>query len=781
MFRTTASSNQRFVDLTRLVREVDSAPDLERALSVLVSRTREIMRVDVCTVYFTDDKDQRHVIAATDGLSSRVVGKVQCEFGQGLIGQIADSRRPLNLERVPAESDQDFVRQSGEGQYQGFLGVPVVHKSRVLGVLVVRQREARRFDDADEALLTTLAAQLGGAVAYAKASGEWCNVCRPSATAPRRIEGLAGAPGMAIGRGVVVVESSPVGSVPDRLGSDALNEEARLREAFHAVREETASLSKELFGQLNEADRALFDAYALMLDSPEILEAALAEIGRGNWAPGAISRAIETYATRFDAMSDPYLRERAADVRALGARILSHLSGEADSVAIGQEPTVLVGERLNALDIGQAQSGNLVAIVSGDGSSLSHAAILARALGIPAVVGVAGLPLIHLDGRELAVDGSAGYVHLQLSAPLREALDRSTDDKRRTDKLLEPLRGLDAVTTDGDTVDLFVNAGLSADLEVAAAAGSGGIGLYRSELPFMLFDRLPSELEQQQLYRQALQTMHPLPVTIRTLDVGGDKPLPYLHDAEAGVVCGQRGIRFMLDHPEIFLAQLRAVLRANLDLGNLRLLFPMIGGIDELEQTLQLLDQAQEQLLDEGIDVARPDVGVMIEVPAAVYQADALARRVDFLSVGTNDLAQFLLAADRNDPQTSARLDSVHPALLQALKQIADCARRANKPVTVCGEIAGDPALALVLLGMGFNGLSMSPTALLKVKWAVRTVSTATLRAMAREVLRCESLGGIHRLLAVIRADIGLEPESAEPADGSSQARSKNVSIGMVS
>lgn len=757
MVRAASNSSQCLVELTRVVREVDSAPDLESALGVLVCRTREIMRVDVCTVYFTDDDDRCHVIAATDGLSSNVVGNVKCRFGQGLIGRIAESRRPLNLERLPSERDQDFLLQSGEGHYQGFLGVPVVHKARVQGVLLVRQREARRFDDADEALLTTLAAQLGGAIAYAKASGEWCPVCRPQAATPRRIEGSAGAPGLAIGRAAVVIGSTSVNRIPDRLGSDPAAEEIRLREAFRAVREEATTLNTELAGRLAEADRALFSAYGMLLDSPEIMEAALAETGRGNWAPGAVSRAIESYAAHFDAMSDPYLRERAADIRALGDRILRHMRGESNRVTIGQTPTVLIGERLSALDIGQAQGGNLVGIVSGDGSSLSHAAILARALGIPAVVGVSGLPLIHLDGRELAIDGSAGHVHLQLSVSLREEFDRSCEGKRRTDELLEPLRTLDAMTANGERVELFVNAGLSADLDVAVGAGSAGIGLYRSELPFMLFDRLPSELEQQQLYRQALQAMSPLPVTIRTLDVGGDKVLPYLQDPQTSAAFGQRGIRFMLDHPEIFLTQLRAALRANLDLGNLRLLFPMISGLDELEQALRLLEQARDQLLDEGLAVSRPDVGVMIEVPAAIYQVEELARRVDFLSVGTNDLAQFLLATDRNDPQVSVRLDPVHPALLRALKQISDSAQRAGKPVTVCGEIAGDPAMALVLLGMGFNGLSMSPAVLLEVKWAVRSVTTATLRAMAAEALRCESPDGIHRLLGIIRGDIGLE------------------------
>ena len=293
MDNSNSQSGQRLAELTRVVREVDSAPDLESALSVLVRRTREVMEVDVSTVYFTDESSRRHVIAATDGLSSSVVGKVQCDFGEGLVGKVAASRRSLNLEHIPPELDQDFLLQAGTERYQGFLGVPVFHKRRVQGVLLVRQHEARRFDDADEAMLTTLAAQLGGAIAHAKASGEWCRVCHPRVAVPSRIDSMAGAPGLAVGVGVAVFGTNQIG------------------------------------------------AYELLLDSPEILEAALAEIRQGNWAPGSVSRAVESHAARFDAMSDPYLRERAADIRALGGRIVTRVLGGAMHWRLGRRPQCL--------------------------------------------------------------------------------------------------------------------------------------------------------------------------------------------------------------------------------------------------------------------------------------------------------------------------------------------------------------------------------------------------------------------------------------------------------
>jgi phosphotransferase system enzyme I (PtsP) len=309
------------------------------------------------------------------------------------------------------------------------------------------------------------------------------------------------------------------------------------------------------------------------------------------------------------------------------------------------------------------------------------------------------------------------------------------------------MRELPARTPDGMQVKLYANAGLTTDIPLCAKSGCAGIGLFRSELPFMRFERFPSEQEQLVIYRQVLETMAPLPVNLRTLDAGGDKPLPYLPLREANPALGWRGMRLTLDHPEIFLVQLRAALRANLGLGNLRLLLPMISGLDEVEQALALLERATRQLQQEGYAVEQPPVGVMIEVPAAVHQAGILAQRVDFVSVGSNDLIQYLLAADRNNPLVSSRLDSVHPAMLQAIQQILHQVHEAGKPVSVCGQMAADPACALILLGMGFNGLSVNPNALARVKWAVHSIPFETMLSLAQQALRCERPGPVRRLL----------------------------------
>jgi len=307
----------RLEALTRIVREVDAAPNLDAALRVIVRRTREVMAADVCTVYFTVHEQHRHVVAATDGLSPDLVGRLHAGFGQGLIGQVADSTRPVNMAHVPKQLDQEFLAQSGAGRYHAFLGVPVIHKRRVQGVLLVRQREARRFDDADEAFLTTLAAQLGSAIAYARANGEMCNLCQAEAGKSRRFDGLSGAPGIAIGKGFMPF-TADLYAVPDRKPEDPVKEEQRFRQAVASVRAEIARIAEELNDTLSSADRALFDAYLLMLDSPEIVDSVTQYIHLGNWAPGALRQAIESHAQRFELMGDAYLRERATDVRELG-------------------------------------------------------------------------------------------------------------------------------------------------------------------------------------------------------------------------------------------------------------------------------------------------------------------------------------------------------------------------------------------------------------------------------------------------------------------------------
>jgi phosphotransferase system enzyme I (PtsP) len=630
----------------------------------------------------------------------------------------------------------------------------------VLGVLLVRQRQPRRFDDADEAFLSTVASQLGGAIAFAKASGELCAACHPAHAQPRCLEGRPGAPGIALGRGLLVFSASEIDSVPDRQCTQIAEEKAHFLDALDRVREQALALNTSLEGRLADADRALFNAFAMILDSPEIRDSVLDGIEQGNWAPGAVRQAIASNAKHFEALDDAYLRERANDVRALGGRLIAQLLGEPNKPAAGGEAKILIGKQLSAMDIGEALSGDLQGIVSADGSTLSHAAIVARSLGIPAVMGVNEAPLTLLDGQLLIIDGNKGRIHLHATPATRRAVEREIAQQQARHAALEPIKNSQTRTRDGKRIHLFTNAGLTSQPDQAKSLGSDGIGLFRSELPFMMFERLPSEAEQLDIYRSALASVAPLPFVLRTLDAGGDKPLPYLSESESNPALGWRGIRFALDHPDVFLTQLRAALRANLGLGNLRLLLPMISTQDEVAQVKRLIKQAMAQLAEQQIIVSRPPIGIMIEVPAAVLQADLLAGQVDFLSVGTNDLAQYLLATDRNNPRVSAHLNPCHPSLLKALQLIASAALRTGKPVSVCGEMASDPAMAMVLAGMGFDGLSINPPDLLTVKWAMLQVNFHYMQSLAQQCLLADDASGIQRLLQEAAAHVGLQPSA---------------------
>jgi len=466
---------------------------------------------------------------------------------------------------------------------------------------------------------------------------------------------------------------------------------------------------------------------------------------------------VSDHAARFEMMDDEYLRERASDIKDLGRRLLSYLQQAHKQALTYPERTILVSEELSPAMLAEVPEGRLAGMVSVLGSSNSHVAILARAMGIPTVMGAVDLPYSKVDGIELIVDGTRGEVITNPGKVLREQYLQLAEQERQLSAGLDVLRELPCETTDGHRIPLWVNTGLLADVVRAQERGAEGVGLYRTEVPFMIKERFPSEKEQMAIYREQLQAFHPLPVTMRTLDIGGDKSLPYFPIKEENPFLGWRGIRVTLDHPEIFLLQIRAMLKASVGLNNLRILLPMISGTRELEESLHLIHRAWCEVRDEGMDVAMPPVGVMIEVPAAVYLTRELARQVDFISVGSNDLTQYLLAVDRNNPRVADLYDYLHPAVLEALQRIVKEAHEEGKPVSICGEMAGDPAAALLLLAMGFDSLSMNATNLPRVKWLLRQVSTQTAREVLAKVMLLDSPEVIYATVQLALRNLGLD------------------------
>ncbi len=743
--------------LRKIVQEVNSAKDLKAALTIIVQRVKEAMGSQVCSVYLLDPETNRFVLMATEGLNKRSIGKVSMSPSEGLVGLVGTREEPLNLEDAASHPRFRYFAETGEERYASFLGAPIIHHRRVMGVLVIQQKERRQFDEGEEAFLVTMSAQLAGVIAHAEATGSIRGLGKQGkGIQEAKFLGVAGSPGAAVGTAVVRLPPADLEVVPDKTVDDIAAELLLFNQALERVREDMRALSAKLATQLRPEERALFDVYLMMLDDAALGGEVTTVIKTGQWAQGALRQVVGEHVNRFELMDDAYLRERASDVKDLGRRLLAYLQQARQQTLVYPDNTILVSEELSPAMLGEVPAGKLVGLVSVLGSGNSHVAIFARAMGIPTVMGAVDLPYSKIDGIQLIIDGYHGEVFTNPSEVLRKQYAEVVEEERQLTQGLSALRALPCETLDGHRMPLWVNTGLLADVVRAQERGAEGVGLYRTEVPFMIKDRFPSEKEQLAIYREQLAAFHPLPVTMRSLDIGGDKALSYFPIKEDNPFLGWRGIRVTLDHPEIFLVQTRAMLKASAGLDNLRILLPMISGTHELEEALHLIHRAWGEVRDEGTDVPLPPVGVMIEVPAAVYQVRELARQVDFLSVGSNDLTQYLLAVDRNNPRVADLYDFLHPAVLQALQLVVDGAHAEGKPVSICGEMAGDPSAAVLLMAMGFDGLSMNATNLPKVKWLLRQISLSKAKELLGQLMSIDNPQVIHSSLHLALRNLGL-------------------------
>lgn len=744
--------------LRSISQEVNAARDLSAALSIIVREVRTAMHSHVCSVYLYNDETDRYVLMATEGLNKRAVGKVSMSPGEGLVGLVGSRAETLTLEDANSHPRYLYFPETGEQRYASFLGTPIIHHRKVLGVLVVQQKERRQFDEGDEAFLITMSAQLSGVIAHAEATGSIRGLGkRGKGIQEARFAGVPGAPGVALGTAVVVLPPADLEVVPDKTTDDIAGELILLDQALNAVGEEVRSLSARLAKRLRPQEQALFDVYLMLLDDNALAGDIRRQIKTGQWAQGALRHVVDKHLQRFERMDDDYLSERAADIRDLGRRLLSHLQQADQQPLVYTDNTILVSEELSPAMLGEVPPGKLAGLVSAGGSRNSHTAILARAMGIPTVVGAQDLPYARLDGIELIVDGYHGDVYTNPGQLLRQQYQRVLDEEQQISRELGSLRQLPCVTPDGHRLTLWANTGLMADVPRALERGAEGVGLYRSEVAFMSTGRFPSESEQVRLYREQLLAFHPMPVTMRTLDIGGDKPLSYFPIKEANPYLGWRGIRISLDHPEIFSVQVRAMIRASEALDNLRIMLPMISGVHELEEAQYHIHRAWQELREEGYRVQMPPVGIMVEVPSAVYQARELACMADFISVGSNDLTQYLLAVDRNNARVEELYDYLHPAVLQALQQVVSAAKNCNRSVSICGEMAGDPVAAILLMAMGFDSLSMNATHLPRVKWLLRQMPMARARQLLQEVMGMDNPHLIHSVLHLELTEMGLD------------------------
>jgi len=737
--------------LRTIVQEVNSARSLSEVLAIIVKEVRDAMSAGVCSVYLFDESDQNYVLMATEGLRQESIGKVRMAMREGLVGLVAAKEEPLNLQDADQHPNFAYFEETGEAPFHSFLGVPIIHHRKVLGVLVLQQETRRRFASEEEAFVVTVCAQLSGAIAHAEATG----ALRQLASAGRGkskeavFPGIPSSSGVGIGRVVLVTSSSDLKMVPERLTDNPGAEVKLFRKALKATKRDMRNLGNGLSGKLSAEEYALFEVYIRLLDDRVLINEVISAIKLGQAAPSAWSTVILKHVRTFQKMDDPYLRERAADVNDLGVRVLGYLQAKDKDRAPMPRRIVLVGEDLSATALADIPVHRLVGIISLKGSSNSHMAIVGRALGIPTVMGAINLPWVELEGQELIVDGSTGDVISRATRSVRRHYVQRQREEKLFNKDLEKLRDIPCHTPDGIRFSLWVNTGLRQDTARSLKSGAEAVGLFRTEIPFLMRTSFPTEDEQIEIYREQLSDFAPRPVTMRTLDIGGDKDLPYFPIEEENPFLGWRGIRISLDHPEIFLVQIRAMLRASEGINNLRIMLPMISNVPELDRALQLIERAYQELTqEEGYTIKRPLIGAMIEVPAAVYQVKEIGRRVDFMSVGTNDLTQYLLAVDRNNPRVADLYHTLHPSVLRALKQIYDQASSVNCQLSICGEMAGDPLSTVILLGLGYETFSMSASSLLRVKSILLNVSRKDAKLLSKKALKMSSSKEIITFLA---------------------------------
>jgi phosphotransferase system enzyme I (PtsP) len=741
--------------LRHIIQEVSSAQDFNESLDIMVKRIAHALATQACSIFLLDKKAREYVLVATQGLNEQAVGKTRLPINKGLVALVGEREEPINIEDAAKHPRFLHVAEVHEEAYRAFLGTPIVYHRDVLGVLIVQQSEPRRYDEAEEAFLVTLATQLSAIIAHAASTGELDALLHQTDQQQQRIyAGVPGAQGIALGTGVAIYSRLDLKGIPDREPDDVKAEIELLEDAFSAVREELTLLSEKLYPTLPTEEHALFEVYQRIIDSDDLKKEVAEKIHLGNWAPGALRDVISKHIERLECLDNEYMRERAEDIHDLGRRVLSFMLKDEKVAPQYTDRTILMGEIINPTDLAEVPAGCLAGIVSAKGSGNSHVAILARAMKVPTIMGIGDIPFDELEGKTLVVDGYYGHLHVDPSPILRAEFERLILEEKKIDATLEAARDLPAVTLDGHVISLMVNSGLGADVGVSLAAGAEGVGLYRTEIPFVMRDRFPSSEEQRAVYHQLLASFAPRPVILRTLDVGGDKPLPYFPIKEDNPFLGWRGIRITLDHPEIFLAQVRAMMRASAGFKNLQIMLPMITDVAEVDEALRLINKAYKEVLDEGLKIEKPPVGVMIEVPSAALQSREMAKRVDFLSVGSNDLTQYVLAVDRNNPRVANLYDSLHPALLRSYKHIVESAHAEGKPVSICGEIAGDPVAVLLLLAIGFDSLSMNAASIGRVKWIIRHFTHQKALALLTSALEMESV-------AMIRAQMELAIEEA--------------------
>ena len=692
-------------NLLRQIREaMAGAAPAQQRLDTVVRIIAQSMVAEVCSIYLRRASGDLELFA-TQGLKPEAVHTTRLRPGEGLVGEVARTAAPISLSDAPSHPSFAYRPETGEDPYHAFLGAPLLRGGRAIGVLVVQNRSERRYDDEEVEDIQTIAMVLAETVASGELLAQ--DELRDIEVAPHRPERLKGqrfAEGLAYGH--VILHEAPV-PPENLLAENQQVEEIRLREALIGLKANIDSILDGGQGKLAGQSFEVLETYRMFADDRGWNRSLEEAVRTGLTAEAAVDSVRNEHRARFAQARDPYIKERLHDFEDLANRLLRVLAGDKPGERDLPHDAILVARNLGPADLLEYPREKLRGLLLEEGSAASHAAIVARALQIPCVGRVMGLRDRLSEGDLVIVDGETGEAYLRPRPDMLAAVQSRMQVRSARQAEFAKLRDVPAVTLDGTRITVLTNAGLAVDLENLDAAGAEGIGLFRTEFQFMVSEELPRLTSQTALYKLVLDTAGERPVTFRTLDVGGDKVLPYLEtEREENPALGRRAIRLGLDRPGLLRLQLRALLTAAAG-RELRVMFPMIATVDEFRAARELVDIECAWARRRGRELpALLRVGAMIECPSLLWHLDALLPLTDFVSVGTNDLFQYMFAADRTNPLVSDRYDPLSPPALRALAEIQKKCADTGTPVSVCGELAGRPLEAFALLTLGYTRLS---------------------------------------------------------------------------
>jgi len=726
------------------------APNMEEFLQKITVMVTRHMECEVCSIYLYYADLQELVLKATKGLNPVSINKVRMKIGEGLTGMALKEKRPICEGQAKNNPNFRFFPGIGEEKYESFLAVPILRGSIEIGVMVIQSQKKDYFSPEDVQVFRAITTQLAATIETARLL---ITLNDKKEEKPRAlisedlkfIKGRCGSEGVAFSTTMIVNES--LTDMRQYLaGAQKQYNEADLNRAMEATEHQLEDLQVKLEATLLDMPALIFTAQILMLKDKGVADSIIALIRNGINPPQAIIEVVSEYVSKFSKIEDSYLREKIYDIKDVGRRLLENLTGHTQESHDCQDKIVIARE-LFPSDALKLFSQKIKGIILLSGGASSHVAILARSLNIPLVV-TNELALLTLDpATNVLIDADMGNIYINPD-PLVKAKVLQREELNRNISGLKRLIQEHPRTSDGTAVKFMANINLLGDLKAANEFKAQGVGLYRTEFPFMIRSNFPSEEEQYLIYRRLVDGMPGKEITLRTLDIGGDKILSYSdYGKEDNPFLGLRSIRLSLKHTDVFVAQLRAILRCGAD-RRIRILFPMISSLDEFLQAKNIVQECVHQLKAEHKEfIADPPLGVMIELPSMVEIIDEMAQEADFFSIGTNDLIQYMLAVDRTNDRVASLYLPYHPSVLRALKKIVGAGLKSAKEVSICGDMANDPKYLKLLLGLGVRCFSMDARYLPRMHERLRQLSIPDCEKLTREVLAQSQISRIAQLL----------------------------------